>query len=100
MNEPIHFPDILRDFSPGTDDAIYLMVEDSYEGTNYPRPESDEVIDHALSTIAADVFERAEDMSTCNKVDDCIAQAEVLYRLAQLLHPETWGRLMRSGRVD
>lgn len=97
MSEQNLVANLIRAQKPGLDDVIYDVLDDVYEGTDYPRDIPSDVIDNALATVAADVFDRAEDMATCNKVDTCTAQAEVLYRLARLLHPETARRLSAAA---
>lgn len=76
-------PDIREDSNLRS--RVAGILADTYVDTDYPLPNVDDVIDHALATAAADLRDRAEDMTTCNKVDTCVAQAEVLMALAKRL---------------
>lgn len=57
----------------------------TYHDSGYFSPAVADVIAEVLDTVRADIRDRAEDQSMCNKVDDCAAKAIVLHRLADWL---------------
>lgn len=68
---------------------VERLLRETYADTDCPVPAATDVIEEVLGTVAADTLDRAEDQATCGKVDDCVAKAHVLRKLAAWLSPQT-----------
>lgn len=73
------------EFTAEAQDAMKAALDYTWEFVDEQAPSVEDVFDEALASLAVEARERADDLATCNHVDDCTARAIALRSIASQL---------------